>query len=112
MIFEVSVLKVNEKIREIFGFNGPMFSDVEIVGHCHRCNGFGPMRARDFRYRMYKKCMNENGVLIELAWVTRNGMFMGMDIDDAAISKDNDLPMLWRDVVDMHNFQGEVHIQS
>ncbi|MHA1290909.1 MAG: hypothetical protein ACTSPB_26285 [Candidatus Thorarchaeota archaeon] len=83
-------------LTEIFGFNGPRFSNVRLVGHCHRCDGYGPMLAKDYGHRICKRCMFD-GVRINLAWVTRGGMFMGMDFDLVNILSEKDLPMLWKD---------------
>ena len=80
-------------MEEIFGFGGPHFSAVEIVGQCHRCERIEKMQARDYDKKICRKCLKEDGVLIKLAWLDSNGMMYASRLSNHNIA----VPMLWED---------------
>ena len=83
----------NEKMVEIFGFNGPQFSKVEIIGRCHRCSHTEAIQARDYEKKICKKCLKKDAVVIKLAWLDTKGMEYAMYLDNYSTV----VPMLWKD---------------
>jgi hypothetical protein len=84
---------INEEMKKIFGFNGPQFSDIKIVGYCHRCLHVESMQARDYEKKICRKCLKKDAVLIKLGWLDTKGMKCGMYLDNYSTL----VPMLWKD---------------
>lgn len=82
---------INKEMEKIFGFNGPQFSNIEIVGQCHRCSHTESMQVRNYGKKICRKCLKEDAVLIKLSWLDSKGMKYAMYLDNYSIV----VPMLW-----------------